>query len=1544
MSAIPPGPNGDGSWAAPDYATRVLGRFTEPTREWFGAAFDAPTPAQLGAWDAIATEAHALVVAPTGSGKTLAAFLSALDTISRAPIPDNRQHRCSVLYISPLKALAVDVERNLRAPLSGIDNAARRLGLPSRPITVSSRTSDTTPTQRRTFARTPGDILVTTPESLFLLLTSAAHEALRGVQTVIIDEIHAMAGTKRGSHLALSLERLDELLERPAQRIGLSATVRPIDKVSGFLVGGGTERPTVVVAPPADKQVDLDVVVPVEDLSDLTDQRGPDGELARSIWPAVDERIYQLVRDHRSTIVFTNSRRTAERLTSRLNELADEHAQTDSESDDSESDGSTRAPADSRMPAELMAQAGVGRPAGEGAVIARAHHGSVSREQRSITEEGLKQGTLPAVVATSSLELGIDMGAVDLVIQVESPPSVAAGLQRVGRAGHQVGAASKGVFFPKHRGDLVTTTVVAAHMARGDIEALRIPQNPLDVLAQHIIAMLAMRPYKVSELTALVHRAAPYTNLPESALHGVLDMLSGRYPSDDFAQLRPRIVWDRHTDILTARPGAQRLAVISGGTIPDRGLFGVFIAGGDDERGGRRVGELDEEMVYESRVGDIFLLGSSSWRITEITHDRVLVVPAPGMPGKMPFWTGEQQGRPLELGRSIGEFVRTYSGLDSESADALARESGLDEYGVRNLRDYLDQQREATGVLPTDRQIVFERFRDELGDWRVVVHSPFGDQVNAPWSLIISARLAERYGVDAQAVHADDGIVLRIPDTAEEPPTAELLAIDPDEVTDLVTAQISTSALFASRFRECASRALLLPRRDPGKRSPLWQQRQRSAQLLTVASRYPDFPIILETVRECLQDVYDVPGLVEIMTAIRARSVRVTEVETPRASPFAQSLLFGYLAAFIYQEDLPMAERRAGALSLDIGLLRELLGHAELRELLDADAMHEVERRLQRLDADRPLRDAEDLADVLRLLGDMSDDEITHRGGDLAWATLLRDDRRIIGVRVAGEDRWIAIEDAGRYRDALGVALPVGVPEAFTAPVDDPLAELVGRYARTHGPFGFAEVAVRFGLGTAIARSALDRLTANGRLSAGEFRPGGTGSEWCDVEVLRLIRRRSLAAVRAEVEPVTTSRFATFLQSWHGIGAAHRGSDGLYAVIEQLAGAPLVASALESLILPARVRDYSPAMLDELTSQGEVVWCGAGGLPGGDGLVRLATAELASMLPPPTWDSSPLADAVLAALPDGQAMFFRAVSEHVGGALDTVVEDRVMIEQLWQLVWDGILTNDTITPLRHLLSAGGTTRADRPVRGSRSRGRPGRMGRSRLPSISGPPTVSGRWSRVHREDLDPTQHAQLVADVLLERYGVLTRGSVQAEAIPGGFGGLYPLLAEYEDSGRARRGYFIDRLGAAQFATPGAVDRLRTESSSRAPAACVVLAATDPSQPYGAALSWPERVDADGARAGHRPGRKAGAVVAIVEGDAVIYVERGGKTLLSFTTDEESLARAASAIADAVRSGALGKLVVERTDGASVHGGGPLATALESAGFRVTPRGLRLRG
>ncbi|WP_153504901.1 ATP-dependent helicase [Cumulibacter manganitolerans] len=1485
----------------------ALEGFAPATRAWFAAAFRAPTPAQAAAWRAISGGDHALVVAPTGSGKTLAAFLSAIDRVLTQAPPAEPRRRCRVVYISPLKALAADVERNLTAPLVGIENAAARLGSTTSPVRVSTRTGDTPAADRRRFATAPGDILITTPESLFLLLTSGAREALRGVETVIVDEIHALAGTKRGAHLALSLERLDALLERPAQRIGLSATVRPVDEVAAFLAGSGREA--TVVAPPSDKGLDLRVVVPVEDMADLSDQSDSSGHLRRSIWPAVEDAVYDLVRSHRSTIVFANARRAAERLTARLNERAAAEAGGDA--------------GEAAFPAEMIAQSGLGHGGDDEHVVARAHHGSVSREQRLIAEEGLKSGTLPAVVATSSLELGIDMGAVDLVVQVESPPSVASGLQRVGRAGHQVGVRSEGVFFPKHRGDLVSTAVVVDRMYAGDLEPLRIPANPLDVLAQQIVAILADAEYAVGELFDLIRRAAPYRNLPEPLLHAVLDMLAGRYPSEQFASLRPRIVWDRLTDRVRGRPGAARLAVTSGGTIPDRGLFGVFIAG--DERGGRRVGELDEEMVYESRVGDVFLLGTSTWRIVEITHDRVLVVPAPGVPGRMPFWTGESQGRPLPLGRSIGAFLRE---LDAGREPAAL--ANLDGYAVQNLHAYVAAQRVATGVVPHDRRIVVERFRDELGDWRVIVHSPFGDQVNAPWSLIIGARLEREYGADAQAMHGDDGIVLRVPDTTGTPPDLDLVLVDPGDVQRLVTEQLMGSALFASRFRECAARALLLPRRDPAKRSPLWQQRQRSSQLLTVAARFDDFPIILETLRECLQDVYDVPGLIDLLTQIERRTIALTEVQTSSASPFAQSLLFGYVSSFIYQDDVPLAERRSGALSLDLSLLRELLGQIELRELLDPDAIDEVGAALQRLAPERAIGSLEALADALRELGDLTADELAARGADPAWGAALVGERRALALRIAGDERFVAIEDAGRFQDALGIALPVGVPEAFTAVLPDPLGDLVARFARTHPPFTTAQVAARFGIGEAVARRTLERLAADDRITKGELTPGVTGSEWCDVDVLRRIRRRSLARSRAEVEPVSHVAYARFLTAWQGVGQrAHRGADGVFAVVEQLAGAVVGASAWESLVLPARVVGYSPALLDELTAAGDLLWVGAGS-SGADGYLRLLPTDLVGLLPPPEPVTDPLETAVLAAARTRPASFFREILAQLRED-DATTPEKDIVEALWRLVWAGHLTNDTLAPLRARLAQRGTGRA------ATRRSRHGRA-RTRIATPS-PPSVSGRWSPVPRADPDDAT-AQLVCDVLVERYGVLTRGPVQAEDVPGGFAALYPVLAAYEDAGRLRRGYFIEGLGAAQFAAAGAVDRLRADAVD---GETLVLAASDPANPYGAALAWPEGRGPDGEASRHRPARKAGALVVLHDGVLALYVERGGKTLLSFTEEPATLAAAAKALAASVSAGAVDGLHVQRADGDGIDIHGPLAGALTDAGFRVTPRGLRLR-
>jgi ATP-dependent helicase Lhr and Lhr-like helicase len=1511
---------------------KVLEEFGPATREWFRAAFAAPTAAQTGAWQAIGAGRNALVVAPTGSGKTLAAFLWSLDRLAREPVPEDARRRCRVLYVSPLKALAVDVERNLRAPLTGIRQAAGRLGIPPPDITVGMRTGDTPADERRLFARTPPDILITTPESLFLLLTSAARDSLRGVETVILDEVHAVAATKRGAHLALSLERLDALLGRPAQRVGLSATVRPIDETARFLGGA---HDVEIVQPPSSKTIEVSVEVPVEDMTRLDELPEQDldepGSSRRtpSIWPAVEERVLDLIEAHRSTIVFTNSRRGAERLCARINELSAERS-------------GAVPPVPSRPPAEVMAQAG--QAGGAPPVVARAHHGSVSREERKQIEEALKTGRLPAVVATSSLELGIDMGAVDLVVQIEAPPSVAAGLQRIGRAGHQVGAVSRGVVFPKHRGDLVSCAVVADRMAAGAIEELHYPRNPLDVLAQQIVAMVALDAWQVDELAALVRRAAPFAELPDSALHAVLDMLSGRYPSTAFAELRPRLVWDRGSDELTGRPGAQRLAVTSGGTIPDRGMFGVFLAG--SERASR-VGELDEEMVYESRVGDVFLLGSTSWRIEDITPDRVLVSPAPGAPARMPFWKGDSLGRPIELGRAIGAQLRSLTRADDEKATATLRASGLDEWAANNLVAYLREQREATRNLPDDRTVVVERFRDELGDWRMTVHCVLGARVNAPWALAIGRRLGERYGVDGAVMPSDDGIVIRLPDTAEEPPGADLVAFDPEEIAQLVEESVGTSALFASRFRECAARSLLLPRRDPRRRQPLWQQRQRSAQLLDVAREFADFPVTLEAARECLQDVFDVPGLVGLMREISGRKVRLIEVETPRPSPFARSLLFGYVGAFLYEGDAPLAERRAAALALDSTLLGELLGRVDLRELLDPEVVTETQSQLQWLTTQRRPRDAEDVAELLRLLGDLSTAELVERGVEPSWAETLESARRAIRIRVAGEERWIGVDDAGRYRDALGVALPVGLPEAFLEPLTDPLGDLVARYARTHGPFAAATCAARFGLGVFVVEQALKRLGATGRVSSGEFSPGGAGTEWCDAEVLRMLRRRSLAALRREIEPVPPRVLAAFLPRWHQVGGNARGVDAVAAAIEQLQGVAVPASAWERLVLPARVGDYAPPQLDELCASGEVLWSGGGSIAGSDGWVTLAYADSAPLLLPPPDDElalGPLHQSVLEALDDGQALFFRSLSDRVRST-----DDDGLAGAVWDLVWAGHLTNDTFAPLRALLAGSGAHKAKAAPARTRYR----RPGRAAMPSRTGPLAMAGRWSRLPARDLDPTRRAAALADLLLERHGVVTRGAVMAEGVTGGFAAVYPVLGALEERGAARRGYFVEGLGAAQFAVPGAVDRLRAlaepaELAKRTGTAAVVLAATDPANPYGAALPWPERIvdSGDGeasAKAGHRAGRKAGALVVLVGGDLILYVERGGRTLLSFVDDQEALIAAGQALAAAVRSGALGPMSVERADGESVHAS-PLRDALTAAGFRTTPRGLRLRG
>ncbi|MEE3067169.1 MAG: ATP-dependent helicase [Actinomycetota bacterium] len=1519
-------------------STEALERFSAITREWFDSTFPAPTAAQAAAWDAIADGNNTLVIAPTGSGKTLAAFLWALDSLAG---PAERPRGTRVLYVSPLKALAVDVERNLRTPLAGLTRIAERHGLPAPDISVGVRSGDTAPAQRRQLINSPPDVLITTPESLFLMLTSAARETLAGVQTVIVDEAHAIAAGKRGAHLAVSLERLDELREgRPAQRIGLSATVRPPEELARFLSGNA---PTTIVAPPSAKSFRLTVQVPVPDMANLADN---------TIWPDVEARLVDLIEAHNSTIVFANSRRLAERLTARLNEIHAERSGVELSAPDNQR-ANRKVPGGA--PAHIM---GSGQTYGADTVLARAHHGSVSKEQRALVEEDLKRGLLKAVVATSSLELGIDMGAVDLVIQVAAPPSVASGLQRIGRAGHQVGEVSQGVLFPKHRTDLISCAVTLQRMLAGQIESMRVPANPLDILAQQTVAAAALEPLDADRWFDTVRRSAPFSTLPRSVYEATLDLLSGKYPSTEFAELRPRLVYDRDSGTLTARPGAQRLAVTSGGAIPDRGMFTVYLASEAEKPS--RVGELDEEMVYESRPGDVISLGATSWRITEITHDRVLVIPAPGLPARLPFWRGDDVGRPAELGAALGAFTGDLAGLNREEFGKRCAALGFNDYATDNLWVLLDDQRTATGTVPTDTTLLVERFRDELGDWRVILHSPYGLRVHGPLALAVGRRLAERYGIDEKPTASDDGIVVHLPDTglsSQEgaPLGAELFVFDADEIDPIVTAEVGGSALFASRFRECAARALLLPRRHPGRRSPLWLQRQRAAQLLEVARKYPDFPIVLETVRECLQDVYDVPALVDLMTGIANRRVRVLEAETPKPSPFAASLLFGYVGAFMYEGDSPLAERRAAALSLDSTLLAELLGRVELRELLDPDVIAATGRQLQHLSADRAARDAEAVADLLRLLGPLTQDEVAARSeaADVGgWLEGLRAARRALTVSFAGRSWWVAIEDIGRLRDAVGVAVPLGVPATFTEQVADPLGELLGRYARTRTPFTTAEAAARFGLGLRVTADVLSRLaspgTSGGRLVRGDFVTpevasggvGGVGGEqWCDADVLRILRRRSLAALRAQVEPVSTAAYGRFLPAWHHLGTAS-GTDGLMSVIDQLAGVRIPASALEPLVLASRVTDYAPAMLDQLLAAGEVTWSGAGSISGSDGWIALHPSDSAplTLTTPDEIDFTGTHRAILETLAGGGAYFFRQL-DHDG------IGETALKDALWELIWAGWITGDTFAPVRALLTGTGTRKRSAPAHRTR---RPPRLSRYNVAhphSRTTDPTVAGRWSAVPAPEPDSTLRAHYQAELLLNRHGVLTRGAVVSENVPGGFATLYKVLSTFEEAGRCQRGYFVESLGGAQFAVASTVDRLRSYldgiDPERPEYAAVVLAAADPANPYGAALPWP-------ATDGPRPGRKAGALVVLVDGGLSWFLERGGRSLLTFTDDPGAHHAAAQGLADLVTARRVESILVERINGVPAlqplpGGPSPVTEALSAAGFARTPRGMRLR-
>jgi ATP-dependent helicase Lhr and Lhr-like helicase len=1627
--------------------------FHPVTAEWFKAVFDAPTAPQRMGWPVIARGESALILAPTGTGKTLTAFLWCLDRLMLHPGPRGQQDGTRVVYVSPLKALAVDVERNLRSPLAGIANMARRMGVPFREPAISVRTGDTPQRERALFRRHPADILITTPESLYLLLTSQSAEALRTVDTVIIDEIHALVPTKRGAHLALSLERLEALVDKPLQRIGLSATQRPLEEVARFLGGIETDlarrlpiisisnvssnvpasfepiaqakdkvqakaggdppqnlnsiekavenlpdfaaeqgdesilmfRPVTIVNASAIKRLSLRIEVPVEDMARLGAVEeipsGPTSQAPRrvSIWNAIHPRLLELIRERNSTILFVNSRQVAERLAGALNELA-------------------------------------------GEAVARAHHGSLAAAQRSVIEEQLKAGQIKALCATSTLELGIDMGAVDLVIQIEAPPSVASGMQRIGRAGHSVDAVSEGVLFPKYRADLVACAAVTRAMHEGHIESTRYPRNPLDVLAQQMVAIVAHPPGKagtkglrdqgtkgvwgpneegdgefpnqpevsVDALYDLVRRAAPYGELTRSTFEGVLDLLSGRYPSDEFAELRPRLIWDRVRNIVTAREGAGRLAILNAGTIPDRGLYGVFLAHTDGKS--VRVGELDEEMVFESHTNETFILGASTWRIVDITHDRVLVEPAPGEPGKMPFWKGDGPGRPLEFGRRIGALVRELRTLPKPAAlTRLVSEHDLDPGAAENLLEFLADQEAATGAVPDDHTIVIERCRDELGDWRVCVLTPFGSRIHIPWAMAVAARIRAAGGPDVETLWGDDGFVLRFPDT-DTPPDSDWFLVESAEAMDLVLRQLGSTALFAGRFREAAGRALLLPRRRPDARSPLWQLRKRSYDLLTVAARYPSFPLLLEAYRECLRDVFDMPALLETLRAIEQRQLRVHVVETRKPSPFASSLLFSYVANFLYDGDAPLAERRAQALTIDQDQLREILGEADLRELLDADVIAEVEQAAQCLTENQRARSADGIHDLCLRLGDLSREEVAVRVVSpdlLEQVDRLVRARRILELRIAGERRLIAAEDAARYRDALGVPLPPGLAPSLLEPVAHPVLELVRRYARTHGPFTVREPAARFGLDAQAVENVLRQLAIEGRVLEGGFRPGGLHREWCDAEILRQIRRKSLARLRREVEPVEQHTLARFLTQWQGLinprRMSHDHLDVLLDAIENLQGAPIPASLLETAILSARVAGYEPAGLDTLIAAGEVTWAGVEPLGERDGRIALYLTDKLPLLAParltPASNQEPLTEReqkLLALLESSGASFFDSLHQAVGGGYPGE-----SIDALWSLVWRGLVTNDSLHPLRAYIARPEAARMQR-------RFQTGAVFRSRRTT---PPTAQGRWSLLpYGHDFALTQghdsalkghdfsRAETAAESvralapegrslvptateasharamqLLNRYGVLMRESVAAENIPGGFSAVYGVLKALEESGRIRRGYFVAGLGATQFALPAAVDLLRQMRLAPDPEKpeFVQLAAADPANPYGSVLPWPELpvAEEDSESAPRVLTRAAYAEVILWNGKLIAWLRRNNPNLLVFLPVEEpDRSQAGEGLAqflwtrgqERMHGGSREGVLITTINGQPVSAH-PMARFLMDAGFHPGPLGMHLR-
>lgn len=1411
----------------PDLATQFP-YFHPAVAAWFQETFGEPSPPQALGWPLIAEGKNVLLLAPTGSGKTLAAFLQCLNWLyQRAEAGEKLEDGVRVLYISPLKALNNDIYRNLEIPLEGISRTAERMGLPLPRLRSGVRTGDTPSKERQAILKHPPHILITTPESLFLMLCSKARRILAGVRFVIVDEIHALFPTKRGVHLSLSLEYLEELVgPRSFQRIGLSATQRPLDEVAAFLGGGTldaelrwTPRPVEIVDTGQRKKLDLRIQLPAPDLRELPE---------KSIWPEIYKQLLGLVQEHRSTLIFVNNRAVAERVTAKLNELA-------------------------------------------GHEVARVHHGSVSREVRFEVEALLKSGELRCLVATSSLELGIDVGAIDLVVQVESPHEVARGLQRVGRAGHLVGMPSKGRVIPKTRADLLEAAAISREMGGGRIERSHSPRNCLDVLAQHLVGLTVDRSVPQEDLFRLVRRAYGYSRLSRNEFERVLAMLSGQFGADEFVELRPRLFWDRVNGMVRASEGGRRLVYTSSGTIPDRGYFGVYMEGSPV-----RLGELDEEFVYERRLGDRFVLGTNTWQIEEIRQDRVIVVPAKGAP-TVPFWRGEGFGRPYELGCTIGKFMDEVADRlnDPDLPGWLERECLMDADGAKNLRQYLLDQREATGVLPSHRCLVVEEFPDELGEWRVMIHSPFGQRVNTPLAMLLADQLRQRKGLEVEGVRSDDGILFLCP-AAPEPPFFDLAALDSDDLEGRIAELVSTMPLFGLLFRHNAARALILPRGAHGrKRTPLWLSRVKAADLLQVVAKYPSFPIVIETYREILSEVFDLDGLREVITGLHTGAIQVQRCRRSQPSPFAHPLAFDLVAVYMYEQDLPKAERRLHSLSLDRETLKNLLGKAELRRLLDPEAIRQTVDDARGLTAQRRPRNPDEWHAWLLKSGEL---EIDTRVGDPLKEVLqeafrvLQDTGRAAWVSWPSQGRmveaWIATENLPEYRAALGGRLKCHQPRneaiesrngAFgpgNGVVDDAVSpeeaidSILRRFARTHGPFRPNDLVRRYGFTEEKVRGSLARLEAAGLVQAGEFLPGGIGTEWCDVSLLQQMHRRSLAKARRETAPRPAEDYCAFLARWHGIGSPGSGLEGLTRALERLEGLFLPAALWEGGILPVRVRDYQQVLLDQLISSGLYAWLGegagdglrvalypagdgsgpaVGGLPGsrrvsdsraGDGRAggnqagggQAGDGRAGGGL---LVDEDGLAgarDQIARALLEKGALSLPQLWQHTGLSANTV------LAALEEMIGQGRVTNDTFGPVRYLLSRG-------------SKGR--RTARGIGPAVL---AQMGRWSAVDITT-DKSVPPDLLCQALLNRYGIVTKDVVAREGLPWSL--VSHTFGEWEIVGKVRRGYFVEGLAGIQYAKAEAVEGLRLPRDVGLPEFWG-LAAQDPANPWGNILPWPD--------------------------------------------------------------------------------------------------------